>query len=405
MDQPHIFTVSELNRKVKSILESSFPVIWVCGEISNFTWHSSGHMYFTIKDRSAQLRCVMWKEYNQHLFFTPREGLMIQIRGKISLYEKNGQYQLLVYQMEQQGVGDLRLAFERLAARLRSEGLFDQQYKKPLPRFPECIAVVTSPTGAAIRDIEGVIFRRFPAVRILLFPVTVQGEGAAEEIAGAIAELNRADAADILIVGRGGGSLEDLWAFNEEIVARAIFDSRIPVVSAVGHEIDITIADLVADLRAPTPSAAGEMVVPDGREVTVLLQTLQARMARAARHLVSAPRKHLEGLKNSHGMRRPRDLIERKQQSLRSLVRHLHSVAGHLKGDLRNRLRAKAEKLAALDPGAVLSRGYSICRRLPDGTVITDSGALRKDDAIEVTMARGSIEGSVTRIRSAGGVR
>ena len=281
MSQPPVFTVSELNRQVKAILESSFPVVWVCGEISNFTWHSSGHMYFSIKDRSAQLRCVMWREYAQHLPFTPREGLMIQVRGKISLYEKSGQYQLQVYQMEQQGVGDLRLAFERLAAKLRDEGLFEERYKKPLPRFPERIAVVTSPTGAAIRDIEGVIWRRFPAVRILLVPVPVQGEGAAREIAEAIERVNREKAADILIVGRGGGSPEDLWAFNEEIVARAIFASRIPVVSAVGHEIDMTISDLVADLRAPTPSAAGELVVPDRCEVTILLQTLQSRMARA----------------------------------------------------------------------------------------------------------------------------
>ena len=405
MDQPHFFTVSELNRKVKSILESSFPVIWVCGEISNFTWHSSGHMYFTIKDSSAQLSGVMWKEYNQHLFFTPRDGMMIQVRGKISLYEKNGRYQLLAYQMEQQGVGDLRLAFERLAARLRSEGLFDQQHKRPLPRFPERIAVVTSPTGTAIRDIEGVISRRFPAVLILLSPVTVQGEGAAEEIAAAIADLNRADAADILIVGRGGGSPEDLWAFNEEIVARAIFDSHIPVVSAVGHEIDMTISDLVADLRAPTPSAAGELVVPDAREVGVLLQTLQERLVRAAGHLVMVRRNRLIGLQNSHGMKRPRDLIERQRQNLQSFTRYLRSSAGHLKGELVNRLRARAEKLAALDPGAVLSRGYSICRRMADGSIITDSGVLQTDDAIEVTMARGSIEGLVTRIRSAGCIR
>jgi len=405
MDQHHMFTVSELNRKVKGILENSFPVIWVCGEISNFTWHSSGHMYFTIKDSTAQLHCVMWKEYNQHLFFTPREGLMIQVRGKISLYEKSGQYQLLVYQMEQQGVGDLRLAFERLAAKLRSEGLFDHRHKKPLPRFPEHIAVVTSPTGAAIRDIEGVISRRFPAVRILLFPATVQGRGAAREIAESIEEINQDGTADIIIVGRGGGSPEDLWAFNEEIVARAIFASRIPVVSAVGHEIDMTISDLVADLRAPTPSAAGEMVVPDGREVMVLLQTLQARMKRAAKHLATERGRYLQGLKNSHGMRRPRDLIEHQRQNLRSQAGHLHTVAERHRRDLRNRLQARAEKLAALDPSAVLSRGYSICRRLPDETVLTDAGSLHKEDIIEVTMARGSIEGAVTRVRPAGGIR
>jgi exodeoxyribonuclease VII large subunit len=405
MSQPHIFTVSELNRKVKGLLEGSFPIIWVGGEISNFTWHSSGHMYFTIKDRSAQLRCVMWKEYNQHLLFAPREGHMIQVQGKISLYEKGGQYQLLVYQMEQQGVGDLRLAFERLAARLRDEGLFDPQHKKALPRFPERVAVVTSPTGAAIQDIAGVISRRFPSVRILLAPVAVQGDGAAGEIVRALAEINRTQAADVIVVGRGGGSPEDLWAFNEEIVARAVFASRIPVVSAVGHEIDMTISDLVADLRAPTPSAAGEFVVPDRREVTVLVHTLRARMNRAAGHLVNARRKHLEGLRTSHGMRRSRDLIDRQHHALQSRDRRLRVAARNLHEKLSSLLRSGAEKLTALDPTAVLSRGYSICRRLPDGSIVTNAGSLEKDDTIAVTMARGSIEGSVTRIRTGSGAR
>lgn len=399
MKPPHIFTVSELNRQVKSILEGSFPIIWVRGEISNFTWHSSGHMYFTIKDSTAQLRCVMWKEYNQHLFFTPREGHMIQVRGKVGLYERAGQYQLQVYEMEQQGMGHLRLAFERMAAKLRDEGLFDPQHKKPLPRFPERIAVVTSPTGAAIRDITGVIRRRFPSVGILLYPVTVQGDGAAGEIAAAIAELNRTGAADIIIVGRGGGSLEDLWAFNEESVARAVFDSGIPVVSAVGHEIDMTISDLVADLRAPTPSAAGELVVPDQREVSVLIRTLQSRMSRAVEHLLGTQRKHLERLRTSHGMRRPGDLIDRHRQGLGARQQRLLTAVMHLKKDLAGRLQGQAEKLSALDPGAVLTRGYSICRRLPDEAIVTDAGALREDDAIEVTLARGRIEGSVTRIR------
>ena len=405
MNQPHIFTVSELNRKVKGLLEGSFPIIWVGGEISNFTWHSTGHMYFTIKDRSAQLGCVMWKEYSQHLPFTPREGHMIQVRGKISLYEKGGRYQLLAYQMEQQGVGDLRLAFERLAARLREEGLFDPQHKKNLPRFPERVAVVTSATGAAIRDISGVIFRRFPAVRILLAPVAVQGDSAAGEIARALAELNRTRAADVIIVGRGGGSPEDLRAFNEEIVARAVFASSIPVVSAVGHEIDMTISDLVADLRAPTPSAAGELVVPDRREVAVLVHALQARMKRAAGHLVDARRKHLEGLRSSHGMRRSRDLIARQRHALHSRERHLRVAARNLHERLSSLLRSRSEKLTALDPSAVLCRGYSICRRLPDGSIVTDAGSLEKNNTIAVTMARGSIEGSVTRIRTAGGDR
>jgi exodeoxyribonuclease VII large subunit len=405
MSQPFVFTVSELNRRVKSLLENSFPLVWVSGEISDFTWHTSGHMYFSLKDRNAQLRCVMWRAHNQYLFFTPREGLEVQVRGKISLYEKGGQYQLLVYQMQPQGVGDLRLAFQRLAAKLRAEGLFDQRHKKPLPRFPGLIAVITSPTGAAIKDIVGVISRRFPPARILLYPVAVQGDGAAEQIARAIAELNRKAAADLIIVGRGGGAPEDLWAFNEEVLARAIFASQIPIVSAVGHEIDVTISDQVADLRAPTPSAAGEMVVPDQREVVTLLQTLQMRIVRAARNLFAARWEQLQGLQKSHGMKRPADLIDRRRQELRSREGHLRSAALHLGRDLRNRLRAQAEKLSALDPGAVLSRGYSICRRLRDEVIVTDARSLQTSDGIEVTFARGRVEGSVTRVRSRGVIR
>jgi len=405
VNQSRVFTVSELNRQIKGLLENSYPMVLVSGEISDFTWHTSGHMYFSLKDLYAQLRCVMWKAHNQHLFFNPEEGLRVQVRGKISLYERGGQYQLQVYQMQQQGVGDLRLAFERLAAKLRTEGLFDQQYKKPVPRFPGRIAVITSATGAAIKDIAGVISRRFPAVRILLYPVVVQGAGAAEQIAMAIGELNRAAAADIIIVGRGGGAPEDLWAFNEEVMARAIFASRIPIVSAVGHEIDVTISDLVADLRAPTPSAAGEMVVPDQQEVMTLLRSLQLRMARAAQQMTDSRWKHLDGLKSSHGMKRPSDLIDRQRQALRSRERHLRSAAVYLQRDLRNGLRAHQEKLSALDPGAVLSRGYSICRRLAGEAIITDARSLSKADGIAVTFARGSIEGSVTRVRINKGVR
>jgi exodeoxyribonuclease VII large subunit len=398
-DRPHVFTVSELNRRVRGLLENSFPIIWVSGEISDFTWHTSGHIYFSLKDHAAQLRCVMWRDYNQNLFFTPRQGLSVQVRGKISLYEKGGQYQLQVYQMEQQGVGDLRLAFERLSAKLRTEGLFDQQHKKPLPRFPWRIGVVTSPTGAAVKDIIGVITRRFPPAKILLYPVAVQGEGAAEQIAEAIQEFNRHKASDVIIIGRGGGSPEDLWAFNEEVVARAIFASRIPIISAVGHEIDVTISDLVADLRVPTPSAAGEMAVPDYRQVLAMLQTMYMKLVHAAQQLISGRKKHLQGLKTSHGMKRPRDLIDGQWQRLRSREHRLCSAIHRLEQDLTSQLRAQAEKLSALDPEAVLVRGYSICRHLPDRHIITDARHLHPDDGIEVTFARGIVEGSVTRVR------
>jgi exodeoxyribonuclease VII large subunit len=397
-----MFTVSELTRQIKLILETSLPALWVEGEICNFTWHSSGHMYFSLKDKNAQLRCVMWKSYNQHLFFTPGEGMQVQAQGKITLYEKNGQYQLSIAQMHPVGLGDLRLAFERLADKLRAEGLFRQEFKKSLPPFPTCIGVVTSPSGAAIQDILRVVSRRFPPARVILRPAAVQGPGAAEQIARAIEEFNADGRAEIIIVGRGGGSPEDLWAFNEERVARAIFASLIPVISAVGHEIDLTISDLVADVRAPTPSAAGEMVVPDKREVLALLKALHNRMVKAVEAGITAREDRLNGIRRSYGMLRCADLIAQKWQLTDQVGQRLNKGWHSLLGRRESALKTSVQQLKALDPREVLSRGYSVCRRAADGTVISDASYLRLGEDIDVTFARGSIEALVKQVRARG---
>lgn len=251
----HIYTVSELTREARMLLESAFPAVWVEGEISNFSIHSSGHMYFSLKDENAVLNCAMFRSENQQLKFGPKDGMQVLCFGRISIYDKQGRYQLYVQTMEPKGLGALQLAFQQLKERLQKEGLFDAAHKKPIPFLPQRIGIVTSPTGAAIRDILNISTRRFQNIHIIINPVRVQGEGAAIEIANAIKEFNEYAKLDVIIVARGGGSLEDLWSFNEEIVARAIYDSKIPVISAIGHEVDFTIADFVADFRAPTPSA------------------------------------------------------------------------------------------------------------------------------------------------------
>lgn len=255
-EQSQTLSVTDATRMIKTLLETTLPMMWIEGEISNFTHHSSGHMYFSLKDPTSQISCVMWKGRNRSMHFRPQDGMKVLVNGRVTVYERRGNYQLDVWQMLPGGVGALQQAFEQLKIRLSEEGLFDEKYKRPLPKYPRRIGIVTSPTGAAIRDLHSVLSRRWPSAELILRPALVQGTGAAEDIARAIEEFNEYGEVDVLIVGRGGGSLEDLWAFNEEVVARAIFHSKLPIISAVGHEIDFTIADFVADLRAATPSAA-----------------------------------------------------------------------------------------------------------------------------------------------------
>lgn len=361
------YTVSQLTRDIKTILENTFPAVWVEGEVSNLRTPMSGHAYFSLKDEQSQLNCVMFKRAFMTLKFKLEDGLKIVCFGKVSVYDKSGQYQLYVEEIEPRGKGALQLALEQLKKKLFKEGLFDQAHKKPIPMLPSRIGVVTSPTGAAIRDILNVINRRFANVNVVLFPVKVQGEGAADEIARAIEAFNRLKNIDVMIVGRGGGSLEDLWAFNEEKVARAIFDSRIPIISAVGHEIDWTISDYVADLRAPTPSAAAELVIAKKEELKERLSNLSSRLA-----------SNIENLAQQY------------RQRIDELTRQLFFKARHQLYVNKERFGNCLGKLDALSPLAILSRGYSITLKLPGEKLIKNTKQIKKGDIIKTKLHKGS---------------
>jgi exodeoxyribonuclease VII large subunit len=390
-----VYTVTEITREIKSLLEANLPTIWVQGEISNYLLHSSGHRYFTLKDENAQIRCTLWKFRGERLTFEPVDGTSVLAWGKVAVYERGGQYQLDVAQLLPAGLGKLEIAFRKLKERLFSEGLFDEEHKKPIPQFPESIGLVTSPTGAAVRDIIRIVLNRFPGVKIVLNPVRVQGEGAAEEIAGAIREFNRYGRIDVMIVGRGGGSLEDLWAFNEEVVARAIYESEIPVISAVGHEIDFTISDFVADLRAPTPSAAAQMVVGEREIFLEQIRTNLRQLDSTLISLIEASRQRLRSAEESYGFRRPFDIITQRFQKIDELTRQLENRAKNCLEIKSNAVSLLKEKVNALSPSSVLKRGYSVARKLPQLTVIKDAGILRERDRIEVRVFKGRVESRV----------
>ncbi len=391
-----IYSVSRLTRAIKEILENSFPRIWVEGELSNFKRHSSGHFYFTLKDEHSQISCAMWRFRANQVLFQPQDGMKVLVEGDVQVYERGGNYQLIVQQIQPAGVGALQLAFEQLKHKLHAEGLFDERRKRPLPSYPERVGVVTSATGAAIRDIISVMQRRFPGVEIILRPVRVQGEGAAAEIAAAINDFNEFGQVDVLIVGRGGGSLEDLWAFNEEAVARAIFASKIPVVSAVGHEVDYSIADFVADRRAPTPSAAAEIVVRDRLEVLGQLQYYREKLTQTLLQTIQNYREQLKNRQVSYAFRRPLDQVYQNTQRLDELQRNIHTFMRHRLQLYRNRLENLERHLANLNPEAILQRGYSICYR--DGQIVTDAAALDPGDAVRVRLAKGKFDATVQQI-------
>ncbi|MEK6545370.1 MAG: exodeoxyribonuclease VII large subunit [Nitrospinota bacterium] len=386
-----IYTVSELTRAVKFILEENFHDIWVEGEISNFKVSNSGHAYFTLKDEESQLRVVLFRLNKRLLKFEPDDGLHVIVRGRISVYEARGEYQLIADYMEPKGIGALQLAFEQLKEKLFKEGLFDEAHKKPIPDFPNKIAIVTSPTGAAIRDILRIIGRRFPNIHIIIYPVMVQGEGAAEKIAMAITELNGLSDIDVMIVGRGGGSIEDLWAFNEEVVARAIYNSHIPIISAVGHEIDYTISDFVADLRAPTPSAAAELVVRDRREVIQNITSLEKRLINAVQNKVYILKGNLTGLQERRVLKSPFDKIYELQQRVDEMELRIKKTINHRIEMLDKELSGITGRLDALSPLAVMKRGYSICRRLPDMKIIKDISEVEKGGEVNVKLHKGEL--------------
>jgi exodeoxyribonuclease VII large subunit len=399
---PKIFTVKELTRQIRGLIEGRFPGIWVEGEISGLKQHHSGHTYFSLKDDEAILRAAFFSRYNRQVQFELKDGLQVLAYGKISVYEPRGDYQLLVERMEPKGLGALQLAFQQLKEKLAKEGLFDPAHKKPIPRFPKTVGVVTSPTGAAIRDILHIVNRRFRGTNVLLNPVRVQGDGAAQEIARAIDEMNRFDDIDVLIVGRGGGSLEDLWSFNEEIVARAVFRSRIPVISAVGHEIDWTICDWVADLRAPTPSAAAELVVQNREDLEIRLRDFGTRLKNAVGGLLKELQERLRGLEESYAFRQPYNLVNQYGQRLDELLRQLQNYLKNLIREKDQAFRSWVGRLEALSPLGILQRGYSLTFNA-QGELLKDARKMQVGERIETRLHRGKVYSKVESIEKEGG--
>jgi exodeoxyribonuclease VII large subunit len=385
--EQHVYTVSKLTREIKELLETGFPKIWVEGEISNLKHHSSGHFYFTLKDEGAQINCAMWRFKASQLLFHPQDGIQVILYGDLQLYEKSGRYQVIVDHLQPSGIGELQMKFEQLKNKLQDEGLFDYSHKKPLPAYPEKIGVITSPTGAAIRDITSVAARRFPGIQIIVCPVRVQGEWAPAEIARALNDLNEYGEVDVIIVARGGGSLEDLWAFNEEMVARAIFDSEIPVVSAVGHEVDFSISDFVADYRAPTPSTASELIIKDKTEIAGIVLYYQEKLDTALTKLVERNQDKFKSLQNSYAFRKPLDNLYQKLQRLDELQKYIDLSTEHIFQLKRQNLQKMEIQFNALNPESILNRGYSICYK--NNKIVKDSRKLELDDMVNVKLARG----------------
>ena len=436
-----VYTVTEITRSIKFSLETEFPLVWIEGEISNLRIPSSGHMYLTIKDEESQIKVVMFRSGKSQLKFEPKDGDQVIVKGKITVYEPRGEYQIVIDYMEPKGIGALQLAFQQLKEKLSREGLFDDELKKTLPLLPQKIGIVTSPTGAAIRDILNIIDRRFPNLHVLIAPVKVQGEGAAQEIAAAVKDLNKIKDVDAIIVGRGGGSIEDLWAFNEEVVARAIFESKIPVVSAVGHEIDFTISDFVSDLRAPTPSAAAELVVRDKNILFKNIATLYKRLLGNIRGTLNESKTELKNLVSRKVLQDPLTPIHERQQRLdeitlrmeraiksflqiqkeknrtnkkhlfllnplnkikqhkvllREAEKKINSQMNFTLNISRNTLNAAMKRLNSVSPLSVLERGYAICRTYPDEKVLKDSGKVSTGDLVKVQLSKGKLLCNVT---------
>ncbi|MCC7201453.1 MAG: exodeoxyribonuclease VII large subunit [Nitrospirae bacterium] len=439
-----ILTVSELTSVIKSTLEGNFTDVWVEGEIYNFRVPSSGHIYFTLKDNTSQIKAVLFRSSGRMLKFVPKDGLHVLCRGRITVYEFRGEYQIVIEYIEPKGVGALLMAFEQLKERLSKEGLFNETRKRPIPAFPRKIGIVTSPTGAAIRDILKVIDRRFANVEIVIAPAAVQGERAAPEIVDAIAALNSLEGIEVIIVTRGGGGIEDLWPFNEEAVARAIYNSGIPVISAVGHEIDYTISDFVADLRAPTPSAAAEMVVKNKEDIQRYIGTLHQRLLYAkntffekkreqiyslSRRIFSPAREigrrfqrldeidtrlingiqriikdrqhHIEKLIKDVNSFNPRNKIVLNKQRMDAMINSLCRNFFHLVELKKKEFHSLIAMLDNLSPLAILSRGYSITYKLPDRTIVKLSSEVQRGDKVDVRLHEGAITCIVEEIKYA----
>jgi len=392
-DDNSVLSVTELTQGLSALVEDHYDDVWVEGELSNFTRAASGHCYFTLKDADAQIRCVMWKHLTQYVYFEPEEGMQVRVNGHASVYERRGDLQIQAQAMRQAGKGAQQEAYEQLKQKLQAEGLFDADRKQSLPSFPETIGVVTSGQGAALQDILSVLERRFPPAAVVLCPVPVQGLDAPQAIADAIAAFNEvpdgdAKRPDLLIVGRGGGSTEDLWAFNEEVVARAIADSALPIVSAVGHESDVSIADFVADERAATPSMAAEIVVPDRRDIESRIRDLHDRLEGRVSRTIQEARQRIDAHVSSRAFHSPVRRLEQRQQQLDTLIDRLERSGERVLDQARTRLERLHNRLQALDPEQPLRRGYAYPTR--NGTPVDSAEALQSGDLVDLRFRDGS---------------
>jgi len=387
-----VFTISELNNYIKKLLDAdkTLAKVYVKGELSNYNIYSSGHHYFNIKDADGRLKCVMFKNSAIKLRFKPEDGMSVVAFGRVEVYSRDGVYQLILSEMTPDGVGDLYVAFEQLKEKLRMEGLFDEKYKKPLPRFPKSIAVITSPSGAAVQDIVRILGNRWPITNVIILPVRVQGVEAPPEIVEAIKYANENNVADLIITGRGGGSIEDLWAFNEESVARAIFASEIPVISAVGHEPDVTIADFVADIRAATPSNAAELAVPDMLDVYGWLKSVDTRLQQAVSRDLKSRRQRLRDISSRRVLQSPKYYIEDRRIQIDRCSERLISSMQRQVHKKREKYARLAASLDAMSPLKVLGRGYAIAK-LENGTVIKEASDVKHGDKLKIRLKQDEI--------------
>ncbi len=390
----NVLTVSELNKYIKNLFSRDLVLsgLWVKGEVSNFKNHSSGHMYFTIKDENSLIRCVMFKTHAAGLRFVPEDGMKVIIRGYLSVFERDGQYQIYAEEMQPDGVGSLHIAFEQLKRKLQNEGLFDVSAKKKLPFLPESIGVITSSKGSVIRDIINILSRRFYNVRIKVYPVQVQGEQAAPQIAAALRRLNVLGLVDVIILARGGGSLEELWAFNEEIVARSIHASRIPVISAVGHETDFTISDFVADMRAPTPSAAAELVMPEKAVINDRINNLNLRLQTAINRKIAMDRLSLKRLMSSTVFKQPYNKVYQERLRIEMLSKYMKKALEAEMKNNRNRLSVLVARLDILSPLSALARGYSLVKSKKDSALIKSVKNVKAGDRLEISLYDGKFD-------------
>ena len=395
MDQKPL-SISELTKRIKSLIEGEFPEIWITGEISNFHHHSSGHMYFTLKDHQAEIKCTFFRGYNQYVRFKPEEGMQVIASGAVSVYEKRGQYQLSVRQLEPAGIGTLYLAFETLKKELQAEGLFAQVHKKSLPIFPKKVGIVTSDTGAALKDMIQVLGRRAPHSSIVVRPTKVQGVGAAEDIVQGIKAFQSQQDIDVLIIGRGGGSLEDLWAFNEEIVARAIFASEIPVISAVGHEVDISISDLVADLRAPTPSAGAELASLQSTEIADLAQGKFHEIRLKLQSQILEHWQNIDGIEHRLAFQAPSEKIKQNQEKMHQLFHQMQYAIETKQKALQANLFGFEKHLISLSPESILHRGYALAT-LENGMLIRSQEDVETGEHFTLQTGKGRFEAKKIR--------